>query len=181
MRWSSLVFSCAFSISLAGCHSPSAPPSEPLDSFPNLQTNSKATILNDIIVHEAGGLTIARAYLSNANGNLLPAGNTVAGGDTVCLNLVVAQGWIAENGQVALGARQSIVTGQGEPVLSSPDLFNGTKVGESQAGHVQLKAVITQPRSDTQSFLVRYRVWDKNGTGDVRGSYRLHLAASSQE
>lgn len=181
MRRTSLLFLCAFSICLSGCHSPSAPPGGPLDSLSTLQTNSTAKILNGIVVHEGGGLTISRAYLTNASGLLIPSDNTIAGGDTACLNLVVAQGWIAENGQVTLGARQSIVTDRGEPVLSSPDLFDGAKIGESQAGHLQLKASITQQRSDSPSFLVRYRVWDKKGSGEVSGSYRLRLAERGGE
>lgn len=181
MRWTSLLFSGIFTVVAASCHSPTTPPVSPAGSFSTLQTNSKAKILNGIVVHEAGGLTISRAYLSNVYGILIPADNTIAGGDTVCLNLIIAQGWMAENGRVVLGARQSIVTDKGEPVLSSPDLFNGTKINEAQAGHVQLKATITQQRPDTRSFLVSYRVWDKNGSGDVRGSYRLRLAERSRE
>jgi hypothetical protein len=145
-------------------------------TVPVVQTNSRAQILNGIIVHESGGLVISRAFLASESGELLNARNLVSVGETVYLVLVVAQGWMAQNGFVSLGALQTITTDKGEPVLTSPDLFAGkAQTEEAKAGQVRLKTVITNSRSDTRTFVVRYRVWDKNGSGEVSGSFQLHM------
>jgi len=160
----------------AGCQQKQAPVSAGTDK-PQLQTNSKATIQNDIVVHEEGGLRIARAYLTDENGLLLTKNNTVQTGDTVVLHLQVKQGWVAEKGFVSLGATQTITAEKGEPVLSSPNLFAGNgKMAVADANRVQLTAVLTRPRTDTRTFIVCYRVWDINGNGQVAGQYMLHLA-----
>lgn len=147
---------------------------------PAEQTNSRAQILNRVTVHESGGLKISRAFLTTESGELLNARNRISVGETVYLNLVVAQGWMAENGVVSPGASQTITTGEGEPVLSSPDLFGGNApIEEAKAGQIRLKTIITNSRPDTRTFVVRYRVWDKKGSGEVTGSYQLHMNNNS--
>lgn len=165
-----------FSSLLAGCNQNSTEAKK--DSLPakTLQTNSKAQILNNIIVHEEGGLQVARAFLSDENGNLIKAGNAVEEGDAIVLNLVIKEGWVAENGMVSIGATQTITADDGEPVLSSPDLFaNQQRIPEAKANLLQLKATITKVRPDNQFFVVNYRIWDKIGKGEVSGRYRLTL------
>lgn len=145
----------------------------PNDSVP---TNSKAQIFNNIHLHEAGGLQVAKAFLTLTNGSLLPSGNTVHINEPVFLNLVIKEGWMAENGKVSLGATQNITTEKGEPVLSSPDLFAGQSlIPESDAGILRLQATITKTREGITRFFVRFRVWDKKGNGEVTGRYVLFL------
>jgi hypothetical protein len=162
---------------LFGCNEAPTNRSKRKINEPELQTNSQAQILNSIVVHEKGGLEIARAFLAYENGSLLQPGNTVLLGDVVCLNLVIKQGWVAENGFVSIGATQTLITKNGAPVLSSSDLFAGTpKIEESKASHLQLKTTITKGLPDAGSFVVNYRVWDKTGDGEVTGNYRLYFA-----
>lgn len=147
-----------------------------------LLTNSKAQILNGIIVHQSGGLEIYRAFLSYPNGTLLNGKNIVHVGDTICLNLLVKQGWMAEDGLVSIGAKQIISTENDEPILSSPDLFAGKpKMQQTTAAQLQLKATLTKVSPNNHAFLVQYHVWDKIGPGKVSGHYRLQLAVSNLE
>lgn len=169
-----LLFSAVSLLLGNGCQLPNK--NDQTVTVPVAQTNSRAQILNGITVHESGGLVISRAFLATESGELLNARNLLSAGETVYLNLIVAQGWMAENGFVSLGASQTITTDKGEPVLSSPDLFAGhAQVEEAKAGQIRLKTVLTNSRSDTRTFVVSYRVWDKNGGGEVSGSFQLHL------
>lgn len=148
----------------------------------SVQTNSKAQILNGIVVHESGGLKIFRAFLSRPNGTLINSNNTVRIGDTVCLNLLVKEGWMAQDGFVSLGATQTITAENGEPVLSSPDLFAvESKMRRAKAAQLQLNATLTKSSPDARAFFVQYRVWDKAGTGEVKGYYRLQLAGTVEK
>lgn len=141
-----------------------------------LQTNSNAQILNGIVVHQTGGLEIYRAFLSHPDGTLLNSRNSVRTGDTVCLNLVVKGGWIAEDGIVSIGAAQTLVGDDGERLFSSPDLFAGSpKMDQAKAAQLQLKTTLTKLRPDTRTLIVHYKVWDKTGAGEVAGRYRLQL------
>jgi hypothetical protein len=145
-----------------------------------LQTNSRAQIVNGIVVHEKGGLEIRRAFLSYPDGRLLNSKNIVHPGDTVCLNLVVRQGWIAENGTVSIGATQTLLAENGERLLSSPDLFAGEpKMPQAKAAQLQLKTMLTKLRPGPSGFFVHYKVWDKTGPGEVSGHYRLQLSGNS--
>lgn len=172
-----LLFYTASLLLFNGCQLPDK--NDQKVALPAVQTNSRAQILNGITVHETGGLSISRAFLATESGELLNARNLISVGETVYLTLVVAQGWMAENGIISLGASQTITTDKGEPVLSSPDLFAGNaQVEEAKAGQVRLKTVITNSRSDTRTFEVRYRVWDKKGSGEVNGSYQLQIKNS---
>lgn len=160
---------------LANCGSKNHRPQEPSAASASLRPNSKAQTLNNIRIHESGGLLVTRSFLTDENGNLVKAGNVVAEGEAVFLNLVIKEGWIAEKGKVSIGATQTITTEDGEPVLSSPDLFAGTAIPEDRAGSLQLKTIITKTRPETKDFLVSFRVWDKLGAGELRGQYRLSL------
>lgn len=174
MMWSTflpLLFLFAFT---AGCNAPDPVAVQTQPASDTVQSNSKAERLNAISLFEKGGLKVAKAFLADEESHLLPSDNRVIAGQPVYLNLVVAGGWMAEKNVVSPGARQTITTENGEPVLSSPDLFAGTpSVAVSKASYLRLKAVITQVEKKRQAFVVHYRVWDKMGPGEITGSYRL--------
>lgn len=146
-----------------------------------LHTNSNATILHGIVVHQKGGLEISQAFLSHADGTFINNRNNVRLGEVVYLNLVVKGGWMAEGDSVAVGAAQNIVAENGQPVLSSPDLFaNAGKIYKAKAAHLLLKTTLTKASSGAQKFLVNYRVWDKMGPGEASGSYWLLLEGNAK-
>ncbi|HEX8316463.1 MAG TPA: hypothetical protein VF609_15785, partial [Flavisolibacter sp.] len=139
-------------------------------------TNSDADILNNIIVHESGGLQVGQAYLSYEDGRLVPKSNQVGLGETVLLNLVIDKGWEIKNNQASIDATEIIATADGQIVLNARNLFKSKPtVSESDASRIFLKATITKTRADIDHFVVNYRVWDKWGDGEVKGSYNLYI------
>ncbi|RYF86190.1 MAG: hypothetical protein EON98_04440 [Chitinophagaceae bacterium] len=61
-------------------------------------------------------------------------------------------------------------------VLNATNLFkNNPTVSEADASRINLKATITKTRTDIDYFVVSYRVWDKQGDGEVKGSYKLRI------
>ncbi|HET7898473.1 MAG TPA: hypothetical protein VFL47_12395 [Flavisolibacter sp.] len=167
---------------LAGCHSGTISPDAQQPLGDTLHTNSKAAILNQVVLHETGGLRVAKAFLANDSGHLLPAGNKTQAGQPVFLNIVIAGGWMAENNLVFPGASQIITTETGKPVLSSTDLFaSSTGVPETKANYLQLKTVITNTESENQAFVVHFRIWDKKGPGEIKGNYRLQITSAEEE
>ena len=140
------------------------------------ETNSKAEILNNVVVHETGGLTASRAYLSFEDGKLVSKNNRVPLGTPVYLHLLIESGWKLIDGMVSLDASERIVSDGGELVLHAPNLFKETpSVEESKANHIYLKAAITKTRADINYFIVNYRLWDKQGDGEIKGSYKLYI------
>lgn len=141
-----------------------------------LTTNSEADILNKIVVQESGGVKVARAYLAYEDGSLVSKNNTASLNQPVYLFLLIDKGWQAEDGNVSIDASERIETDGGELVVNAPNLFKDyTTVDEAKAKSIQLKAVITQTRPGIDHFVVSYRVWDKKGDGEVKGSYKLYI------
>ena len=140
-------------------------------------TVSPAPSLHAITLQQKGGLLVSKAFLTNRQGNLLHRGNTVRVGDTVVLTLAVQEGWVLKNGTASPGASQTIVTDLNEPVLKSGDLFAQMKtVPAAKAAHLQLQAIVSKTRPDIPYYTVHFRIWDKNGEGEVKGQYRLNMA-----
>jgi hypothetical protein len=166
---------------LCGCNTPDVSPSETLPGD-SVQSNSKAERLNNIHLFENGGMKVTKAFLTDESGHLLPGDNLVQAGKPVYLNIIIGSGWMAEGGFVSPGATQTITTGKGEPVLSTPDLFTAVpRVAAAKAGYLRLKAVITQTEKNQQAFLVRFRIWDKTGPGEISGSYRLLVSRNAED
>ncbi|MDQ3277236.1 MAG: hypothetical protein M3Q06_02855 [Bacteroidota bacterium] len=144
-------------------------------SVPRQKTSSaNKNILNNIVAEEKGGLKIAAAYLADAGGKIINPQNTVAPGSPVFLIIQIQDGWRVNKGYVSPGALQTITTQNGEPVLQSPDLFAGAKsIRAADAANLQLKTVIINTRPDIAYYIVRFRIWDKGGTGAINGYYHL--------
>ena len=141
-----------------------------------IETNSEAEILNNIIVHESGGLKIARAFLSFEDGTLVPRTNRTELGKAVYLHLLVESGWKHTNRKAYIDASEKIVTDGGEVVLDANNLFKDIPAMDAtDANTSYLEATITKTRRDINYFIVSFRVWDKLGLGEVRGSYKLYV------
>jgi hypothetical protein len=139
-------------------------------------TNSNADILNNIIVHEKGGVKLSHAFLSYEDGRLVPRGNKTALSQPVFLNLMIEKGWTVQDAKVSIDASTKIETNNGELVVNAPNLFKAMLfVDESRANAIQLKARITKTRPGIAYFLINYHVWDKRGNGEVKGSYKLYI------
>lgn len=140
------------------------------------ETNSEAHILNNVIVHERGGLKTGRVYLAFDDGRLVPKTNSVALNTPVSLVLFIKDGWKVQNSGVSLDASIKIITNKGELVLNTPSLFTtSTLVNEADAAQINLRASISKTRSDIDYYIVSYRLWDKQGEGEINGYYKLYI------
>jgi hypothetical protein len=139
-------------------------------------SNNGSDILNNIILHQSGGLQIAQAYLSLEDGTLVPRTNKVPLATPVYLNLLVKKGWVFRNGEASVDATEVIRTNNGELVLDAPNLFKSKPtVSQQDASRIYLKANIISTRPDISYFVINYHVWDNWGKGEVKGSYRLYI------
>jgi len=140
-------------------------------------TNSDADILNNISLHESGGLKVAQAFLTFEDGKLLPKTNETSLGTPVYLNLLIERGWEVQSGKASIDATEIIATHDGEIVLNAPNLFKSNPTMDAaDASRILLKANITRTRPDIRYFVVNYRVWDKWSDAEVKGSYKLYVA-----
>ena len=138
-------------------------------------SNSDSNIRNGINV-KSQGLKVEQAFLLFDDGKLVPPDNKVDVGQNVRLRLILS-GWKPVNGKVAIGASEKIATDEGRVVLDEKDLFANLTDGvdPKDAGVVTLSAVITQIDKLFKYFEISFKVWDKNSSDNVTGSYRLYL------
>lgn len=139
------------------------------------EKNSEAQILNHIIIHEKG-LQLSRAYLSYENESLVSEKNDTRLNSPIYLNLHVQKGWVVRDGKVSIGASEKIESDAGELVIDVPDVFAATSPFDvNKASRIQLKAGIVSTRAGIDHFIVKFRLWDKYGDGEVTGSYKLYI------
>jgi hypothetical protein len=139
-------------------------------------TETKTQVLNDISVETEGSVKVYRAFLSYESGDLVPSSNVTAPGKPIYLNLNITKGWKEEMGEVSLGASEKISTDNGTVLLDEPDLFQNYKsVSADDAKFIKLKAVVNNLSGPIKYFIVDYKVWDKNGDGVIRGSYKFYV------
>jgi len=141
-----------------------------------ISTNS-SDVRNDIQL-KAEGVKVKQAFLIfDENDKLVPEGNKVEVGQKVNLRLIL-EGWKATNGKVFLGASEKIATDEGNVMLDQQDLFaayDQTGIDIKDAGGITLMAVITRVDRLFKHFEVSFKVWDKNSSDNVTGSYKLYL------
>lgn len=141
-----------------------------------VKSGNKQTIVNNIVLEKVSGLEITSAFLADEKGNLINPKNSVRAGQPVFLTFHINKGWTVKKGMVSPGASQSIVTHNNEPVLQSEDLFaNAPRIKKEDAGIVRLKTLITSTRPDIPYYIIRFRLWDNLGTGEITGYYRLQV------
>ncbi len=147
------------------------------NATPSNETGNKTgSILNNILLEEKGGLTVSSAFLADEAGRLVNPNNTVTAGKPVYLMLVIKEGWVVKNNLVSPGTEQTITTHNGEPVLKSSDLFAASpQIKAEDASRLQLKVVLKTSRPDIRYYVIRFRVWDKNGKGEITGQYQLQV------
>ncbi len=125
----------------------------------------------------ASGLKVEQAYLTFDDNSLVPEDNKTTTNKNVKLHLMIS-GWKQENEMVFPGASEKIQTSNGDIFLDEPDLFNTydpTGVKPDDAKYITLSAVIKSVDKLYDYFLVSFRIWDKKGTGEIKGSYKLYL------
>ncbi|MGZ3852858.1 MAG: hypothetical protein ACXVBX_08710 [Flavisolibacter sp.] len=133
-------------------------------------------IANDISIATSGGVELNRTFLSYESDEPVPSSNTTSVGKAIYLNLVLSKGWKEEMGEVSIGASQKISTDDGTVVLDNADLFDNYKsISAEDAKYIKIKAVVNKLTPNIKYFIVDYKVWDKNGSGMIKGSYRFYV------
>ena len=164
------------SIAIASCNN-SGQPNTKTEGGEAKSSPSTASqnVRNDVSFKESG-LSVQQAFLQFEDGRLVPQDNKVEVGQQVNLRLII-DGWEAKDGKVLLGASEKITTDDGSVVLDEADLFGGYPDGVDAAAArvITLSAVITRVDKLFKYFEVSFRVWDKAGSDNVTGSYRLYL------
>lgn len=169
-----LLTSCDFKCSVGG-NEPGTK-TKPITSANNNALNG-AVIKNDIDL-EATGVKLKEAYLVDAKNNLLTE-NKARIGEKIYLVIKLDTGWVKENGKSFIGASERIVTSAGRVVINADDIFKDYEIAgldPVDAKLISLSAVITQADPGLNDFTVQFRVWDKKGSGEVKGKYKFTLA-----
>ena len=125
---------------------------------------------------QSSGMQVSQAFLLYEDGALVPADNITNVGRPVKLRLIIDGGWNEQDGNVFIGASEKIETSDGQVVLDEKDLFANTPyVSAEAAKYITLTATISGLDKLYDYFLVSFRVWDKKGKGEVKGSYKLYI------
>jgi hypothetical protein len=146
------------------------------DEKDNLNSSTSRSKVRNNIQLNSKGVKVAQAYLYFEDGSLVPKSNQVNVNQKVKMRLVIEDGWKEENGKVSIGASEKVETNTGKEVLNVEDLF--ASVGDlepTDSKFIILSVVITGLDQLYDHFLVSFRVWDKNGAGEITGNYKLYL------
>ena len=120
---------------------------------------------------------VNKAYLVFDNGERVPDDNFIDFTSSVKLLVLLDSGWVSRNGKVNIGASEKVETEKGEAILDEVDLFKGSEDGVSEADSkiIGLTVTLRVPKNSPPTwFLVKFRIWDKNGEGYVEGEYKLY-------
>lgn len=135
-----------------------------------------ARLYNDIIL-ETSGVKVEKAYLVFENGDRVPKDNVVAFDQPVHLKIFVEDGWTEKDGRVNLGVEEKISAPDNDVILHEQDLFSkypdGLPAKDSKIITVIAKIILKQKIQPLSTFGVSFRVWDKNSSNYIKGSYKL--------
>jgi hypothetical protein len=139
-------------------------------------TKASSKIRNGIELESTGNFKVSQAFLLFDDGSLVPSSNEAKVNQQVNLRLIIENGFSETNGKVEIGAAERIETNTGQLLLDEKDLFHALgEIDAERASIVTLKAVISRVDKLYDYFLVSFRVWDKKGSGEIRGSYKLYI------
>jgi hypothetical protein len=139
------------------------------------KSNRNSKIRNDIDL-ESKGVSVLQAFLLYEDGTLVPESNETGVGKPVKMRLIIDSGWKEQNGKVSIGASEKIETNDGGVVLDEKDLFAAMpSINADDAKFITLTANISRLDKLYDYFLVSFKVWDKNGTGQITGNYKLYI------
>jgi hypothetical protein len=131
---------------------------------------------NDITM-KIKGFKISEAGLYFEDGTKVPIGNTVDLNQQVILYIVIDSGYNTINDKVFPACSENISFINGKTILKNDDLFAAYTDGVSAADgkYISIKAVITQIDNKDQWIVVSFKMWDRKGTSNITGSYKLRI------
>ena len=108
----------------------------------------------------------------------MPEGNKVEVNQNVNMLLIIEDGWTVYDGRVFPGSKQVLKLNTGMEILNSEDFFSAfddTGVSHEDARYITLNAAIAELKDKRNHVIVNFRVWDKKGTAEITGSYKLFV------
>jgi hypothetical protein len=136
--------------------------------------NSK--IRNGILV-QSKGVNLEQAFLLKEDGTLLPEDNKIEVKQKIKLRLI-ANGWKEQEGRVYVEASQKVIKNNGEILLDQANLFEADSIesiSAEDAKYINLSFWLNEIYELFEYLTVEFKIWDKKGEGEVKGSYRLYL------
>lgn len=140
-----------------------------------VKISPKTKIRNGINV-KSKGLNVTQAFLVYEDGTLVPPENIVKVNQELYIRLIIESGWKVKNGKVAIGASEKVMTSEATTILDEADLFSGNDIVDAKdAGVIVLKVVLNRVDKLYDYYQVNFRVWDKEGDGEITGDYRFNI------
>jgi hypothetical protein len=148
-------------------------------------TVSGPSVVNGALVSNGiditgSGVKIKSATLKLDGGAKVPDDNVVNLNQKITLVIELEDNWTIEDGKSFIGASEKITTSKGYEILNAADLFkDGTLTGfdPTDTKYIQLDAVITKNDPSVSYYKVEFRVWDKKGDAEIKGSYKFYIQA----
>lgn len=137
----------------------------------------KPEISNGIILKTSPTVKVIKAYLYYDDLRPVPDSNTAKLNENLNLLIKLQPGaWVVKDGFVKLGASEKITTNTGALVSEEKDLFAGLKkINPEDARFINLKASMESMTGPVEYLLVSFKVWDKQGTAQISGSFKMRL------
>jgi hypothetical protein len=135
-----------------------------------------ARIENDIEL-DAQNVRVTQAYLTDENRNVLES-NAVGLNENIYCTVRLDTGWTKYGDKSFVGASEKIMTEDGNVILDVPDLFKEyteSGVSAEDAKVLSVSAVITKKQPGVDNYKVQFRMWDKKGDGEVKGSFKFKV------
>lgn len=171
--FSLVLSSCEFKCSVGGSSGPSEN-----DDKKSAKIDNGTALYNGITLNSSGNVHVKRAYLTDEKGERIAEGNYVEPISKTYINIVLDSGWSVENGKSFLGASQKVVTDGGTVILDEADMFSSMDaegVDPEKAKTLNLSLTLN-PKGNVPptGLTVNFRVWDKKGSGEITGQYKLN-------
>lgn len=124
------------------------------------------------------GFMVSDAYLVLDDESIVPEGNKIDLNQNVNMLLIIDGGWNESGGRVFPGSKQVIKHPNGTIIKNSEELFEAfdeTGVSPEDARYITINAVVTELKYKKNYALVNFKVWDKKGSAEISGSYKLFI------
>ena len=124
------------------------------------------------------GFKVSEAYLVLDDESLVPEGNKVDLNQNVNMLLIIEEGWKESGGRIFPGSTQVIKQTNGALILNSEEFFEAfdeTGLSPEDARYITINAKITELKYKKNYAIVSFRVWDKKGSSEINGSYKLFV------
>lgn len=179
MKSSKLFYLIIFATLIGSCNTKSSGDAKGPVIVTSPKTNDAikgAVIKNDIDL-DVTGVKLKSVYLLDTNEKPLLE-NKARLGERIYVIVELDTGWVKENKKSFIGASERVLTKSRRVIVSADDIFKDyetTGIDAKDAEVIRLSAVITKPDSESDEFSVQFRIWDKKGTGEVKGKYNFVL------